>query len=105
MCFYVIILEYKLITIEQKVIIMKKLGLMGGFGQESTIAFYRGVTDRIKEKLGDFLEQVFCSRSITACILVAPRIKSCLHKIPHNCIFRFIGYAFLPQLSYSFGFD
>lgn len=53
MCFYVIILEYKLITIEQKVIIMKKLGLMGGFGQESTIAFYRGVTDRIKEKLGD----------------------------------------------------
>ncbi len=32
---------------------MKKLGLMGGFGQESTIAFYRGVTDRIKEKLGD----------------------------------------------------
>ncbi len=32
---------------------MKKLGLMGGFGQESTIAFYRGVTDRVKQKLGD----------------------------------------------------
>ena len=32
---------------------MKKLGLMGGFGQESTIAFYRGVTDRVKERLGD----------------------------------------------------
>ena len=32
---------------------MKKLGLMGGFGQESTIAFYRGITDRVKQKLGD----------------------------------------------------
>ena len=32
---------------------MKKLGLMGGFGQESTIAFYRGIVDRIKERLGE----------------------------------------------------
>ena len=32
---------------------MKKLGLMGGFGQESTIAFYRGVVDRGKERLGE----------------------------------------------------
>ena len=32
---------------------MKKLGLMGGFGQESTIAFYRGIVDRVKERLGD----------------------------------------------------
>ena len=32
---------------------MKKLGLMGGFGQESTIAFYRGVVDRVKERLGE----------------------------------------------------
>ena len=32
---------------------MKKLGLMGGFGQESTIAFYRGITDRVKERLGE----------------------------------------------------
>lgn len=32
---------------------MKKLGLMGGFGQESTIAFYRGITDKVKERLGE----------------------------------------------------
>lgn len=32
---------------------MKKLGLMGGFGQETTVAFYRGIIDRIKAKLGD----------------------------------------------------
>jgi aspartate racemase len=32
---------------------MRKLGIMGGFGQETTVAFYRGIVDRIKAKYGD----------------------------------------------------